>query len=354
MTTGKILVTGAGGFIGGRIVECLLQVEPDAVVPTLRRWSTAVRIGRYPIQPTQCDLLVPDQIEEALEGVDRVIHCAVGNRQANVEGTRNLLTACLAAGVRRVVHVSTVDVYGRASGVASEDLPFALTDREYGDSKIEAEQVCQSFVEKGLEVVILRPTIVYGPHSDAWTVEPAERLRDGTWTLPREACAGRCNLVYVDDLVRACLLALEAEGVSGRAYNVNGADDVTWQDYVDALNAGLGQPPLSPPPATSSRVRTLAVEPVRRLIKGVFKQFEDPIMNIYKSSKHARKLMKGVQGALLSVPSTAEYDLYGRVVHFPIDRARADLGYEPKVDMHRGVELSVAWLEHEGVWVSER
>lgn len=350
----KILVTGSGGFIGGRIVEALLHIDPDSVVPTLRRWSTAVRIGRYPIQPTQCDLLQPAQIAAALEGVDRVIHCAVGNRQANVEGTRNLLEACLAAGVERVVHVSTVDVYGRALGVVGEDTPFSITDREYGDSKIEAEQVCLDFVEKGLEVVMLRPTIVYGPHSDAWTVEPAERLRDGTWTLPREACAGRCNLVYVDDLVRACLLGLEAPDVSGKAFNINGADDVTWQDYIDALNAALGQPPLNPPPPKSSRVRTLAVEPVRQLIKGVFKRFQDPIMNLYKSSKHARRLMKGVQGALLSVPSTAEYDLYGRVVHFPIDRARAELGYDPKIDMAKGVELSAQWLAHEGVWVSER
>lgn len=345
----RIVVTGAGGFIGGRVVEAILQ-NPSLgdVVPLVRRWSTVARIGRYPVEAVQADLLDAGRLREAVRGADVVVHCAVGNRRATVEGTRNLLEVARAAGVRRFVHISTIDVYGRAEGVVDEDHPHARTGREYGDSKIEAEELCMAAATRDFEVVILRPTIVYGPFSDLWTLEFAQRLRDGAWTLPREACQGTCNLVYVDDLVRCILRAVEAPGVSGRAYNVNGPDRVTWQEYVEALNRALEYPELSPPPAASSRVRSTVVQPLRRLIKAIFVRFQGPVLALYKRSRWARRLMKGVQGSLQRVPSPAEYDLYGRVVEFPTRRAELELGYVPQVGMAEGVARSAAWLRHEG------
>jgi hypothetical protein len=91
------------------------------------------------------------------------------------------------------------------------------------------------------------------------------------------------------------------------------------------------------------------VEPVRKLIKKAFFQFEDRIMAIYKSSKPARRFMKWVQATLQKVPSSAEYDLYGRRVDFPTQLAEAELGYRPQVSMQQGVALCAAWLVHEGV-----
>lgn len=345
----RILVTGAGGFIGGRVVEALLQTpELGTVVPAVRRWSTLARIGRSPIEAVGCDLLQPEQVAFALRGVDAVIHCAVGGREATVEGTRNLLEAALTAGVRRVVHTSTIDVYGRATGTVTEEHPLEVTNREYGDSKIEAEEVALEFVKRGLEVVILRPTIVYGPFSDTWTVAFADRLWERAWLLPAEACQGTCNLVHVDDVVRAMLLAVDAEGASGRAYNVNGPDTVTWQEYVEGLNEALGYPPIEPPPPAPARLRSKLTQPVRSVVKAAYFQFEKPVQTLYKKSRPARMLIKGVQTALQKVPSPAEYDLYGRVVHFPTARAEAELGYRPAVPAREGIETSAQWLLHEG------
>ena len=348
-TRKRILVTGAGGFIGGRVVEVLAQCPGIEVVPALRRWSTAARIGRYPVNPVLCDLLDPTQVVEAVQGVDVVIHCAVGARDATVVGTSNLLKAAHAAGVRRVIHLSTVDVYGRAEGRVPESTPVALTGRAYGDAKIEAEEVCRAWMDKGLEVVVLRPTIVHGPFSDSWTLEFGTRLAGGSWQLPAEACQGTCNLVYVDDLVRAILLAIEAPGAAGRAFNVNGPDRPTWQAYVEALNDALGRPPLSTPHSRASRIKTTVVEPFRRVVKAAFNRFQGPVLALYKRSRVARTLMKGVEKVLRSVPSPAEYDLYGRVVDFPTNEAERVLGYRPRVGLDEGVRLSAAWLMHEGV-----
>ncbi|TVP58151.1 MAG: NAD-dependent epimerase/dehydratase family protein [Gemmatimonadales bacterium] len=345
----RVLVTGAGGFIGGRVVEALLELDRFEVVPALRRWSTAARIGRYPIDPVQCDLMEPDQIADAVAGIDWIIHCAVGSPEVTIEGTRNLLAAAVEAGVARVVHLSTIDVYGRAEGTITEETPHAVTGRAYGDSKIEAEAVCRDFAERGLEVVILRPTIVYGPFSDSWTIQFAERLAQGSWLLPKEACAGTCNLVHVDDLVRGILLALQTDGISGRAYNINGPERPTWQAYVEALNQALGLPDLRPPPAASAKSKTRLVEPVRRLVKAAFYRFEKPVVAVYQRSRLARGVMKWTQSTLRKVPSPAEYDLYGRAVDVSTERAEAELRYRPRVTMEAGVDLSAKWLRHEGV-----
>lgn len=344
-----VLVTGAGGFIGGRTVEVLLQREDVAVRAGVRRWSTAARIGRYPITPVAADLMQPAQLHAACEGVDAILHCAVGDATVTVEGTRRLLEAAMAAGVRRVVHVSTIDVYGRRPGTCTEDLSLAPTGRPYGDAKLAAERVCAEYVERGLDVVIVRPTIVYGPHSESWTVEFAQRLVAGTWTVAPELAAGICNLVYVDDVVRAMLLAMDAPGARGQSYNVNGRDNVTWHAYVSALNAALGLPPLAVHSAAASRSRAGLVDPVRALVKGAYKQFQGPVMSVYKRSHLARRMIKRVESALRAVPSRLEFDLYSLECRFPIDRARTELGYEPATDMARGIDLSVAWLRFAGL-----
>jgi nucleoside-diphosphate-sugar epimerase len=345
----RVLVTGAGGFIGGRVVEVLLETGWGEPVAAVRRWSTAVRIGRYPVTPIRCDLLDPATVRAAVEDIDLVVHCAVGDREATVQGTANLLSAAGEAGVRRVLHLSTVDVYGRGTGRLDESTPLVRTGRAYGDAKIEAEETCREWMTRGLDVVILRPSIVYGPFSDSWTLEFGQRLAGGSWLLPREACQGTCNLLHVDDLVRAVLLAAEAPDAPGRAFNVNGPDRPTWQEYVEALNAALGLPPLELPSPSTSRVRSTVVEPARTLVKATFHRFQEPILALYKRSRPARILMKGVESLLRRVPSPAEYDLYGRVVAFPTDEAERVLGYTPGIGMDEGVGMSAAWLLHEGV-----
>lgn len=349
----RILVTGAGGFIGSRIVEILTQSERFQVVPGVRRWSSAARIGRHPVEPVMCDLLDRAQVRSALAGVDYVINCARGDDAATVEATRNLLDEAQVAGVRRVVHMSTIDVYGLPTGVVAEDRPLVPTGRPYGDSKIAAEEVCLEFVSKGLGIVILRPTIVYGPFSENWVSAFATRFDQGTWSLPRAACQGPANLVYVDDLVRAALLALEADGVEGEAFNVNGPEVVPWQAYFDRLNGALGYPPLPEPNSVRSRARALATDPFKKLAKATMARFQEPIMRVYKSSRRARSLMKGMEAVLRKAPSTAEYGFYSRSATFPVAKAAERLGFHPSVSVEDGVRLSAAWALHEGV-VSRR
>jgi nucleoside-diphosphate-sugar epimerase len=341
-----VLVTGAGGFIGGRVVEVLHASGQVQVRAGVRRWSTAARIGRLPVDIVACDLLDAAQVDAAMRGVGAVVHCAVGGHAATVQGTRNVLDAALRHGVRRVVHLSTIDVYGGADGVVTEDSALVATGAPYGDSKIEAEQACMEFGRQGGSVVILRPTIVYGPFSESWTVEFARRMTGGRWLLPEADCGGRCNLVYVDDLVQAVLLGLDAEGVDGQAFNINGPDDVTWHEYFHAMNQSLGLPPLHAAARGASRAGATLLMPVRKAAKFALRHFQDPIMWLYQRSAVVKRVMRAAEHMIRQTPTTGEFRMYSRSASYPADRAAAGLGYVPRVDMQRGVGLSTAWLRH--------
>ena len=341
--SGTVVVTGAGGFIGGRAVEILHASGRAHVRAVVRRWSTAARIGRMPVDIRRADVTDPATLADAMQGADFVLHCARADGRVNVEGTRGVLEAARRAGVRRVVHLSTIEVYGDASGSVSEDAEWRAMGREYGDSKIQAELACREAVARGQEVVVLRPTVVYGPFSDLWTVEFAQRFRSGPF-LPESDCRGVCNLVYVDDVVGAMLRALIQPGISGEAFNVNGPDRVTWNQYFEALNAALGNPPLIRESAVRARVRAGLMQPVRKGAKLALKRFQAPIMGLYQRSRIAQRVMKSAESRIRQTPSPSEFHLYSRTAYYTNTRAAQRLGYTPKFDMQEGVDLSAAWL----------
>lgn len=344
-----VLITGAGGFIGGRIAEVLYCSGYRNIRAGVRRWSSAARVGRLPIEIALCDVTNRSHLQACLKDVSAVVHCAVGSREVTVGGTKNLLEAALANGVRRFVHLSTIDVYGDRSGEMDETCGYHYTGSPYGDSKIEAEKLCWRFHGLGLPVSILRPTIVYGPFSAVWTVDVAERLLNtGRLPLAKGYCQGTCNLLYIDDLVAAVLLALHKDEAVGEAYNVNGSERPTWHDYFLSLNRAMGLPEPAEQTEAGSFASAWIMNPVRKSARFALNHFESQIMAIYKSSGLARRAMRRVESMIRKSPTTAELRLYGKRASFPSTKAGAVLGYRPQVSMADGVKLCAAWLEHHG------
>lgn len=345
--TGNILVTGGGGFIGGRMVELLRHLDGVTAHAGIRRWASAVRVGRFAVPLTQCDIMDVASTRAAIEPMDYVVHCAVGDRDTTVEGTRNVLQAAKDAGTKRVVYLSTVDVYGPGDG-RFDETASPNPDNPYGKMKVEAEAVCREFADKGLEVVTLRPTLVHGPFSETWTLEFVRRLLAGPWFIPEETAGGTCNLVYVDDLVLATRRALVAEGVSGEAFNVNGPERPTWSAYFSALNDAMGLPELRPASQATSKMSAGAMLPVRKLAKAALNQFEAPIMGLYKKSEAARKVMKIAERAIKQTPTPGEFKMYSRDVDFVGTKAEEKLGYQPAYGMKEALEVTGAWLRLHG------
>ncbi len=343
-----ILVTGAGGFIGGRVVEVLHGRPGVAVRAAVRRWSSAARIGRLPVDIVLCDITDPDQVHRAMEGVGAVVHCAYGDRRTTVEGTRAVLQAAFEAGVARVVHLSTMDVYGDVEGDTYEDAPLRKNGTTYRDSKIDAELLCRSYLDRGVPVSILRPTIVYGPFSTAYTVGFAERLLAGGSFPSREDCQGTCNLLYIDDLVSAILLALSRKEAVGQAFNVNGEERLTWWQYLNDLSRALQLPPLNGGRPLARRLRFAGLARVRTLARKARDRFAGPMMALYQRSAVAQRLLRSAEQVVRRLPSAGEYQLFKRKVYLPVDKARDVLGYQSQFPAARGIALSASWLRHHG------
>jgi nucleoside-diphosphate-sugar epimerase len=346
----RVLVTGAGGFIGGRAVEVLHQLGHE-VRAGVRRWSSAPRIGRLPIDIVQCDLDT-QQLDAACDGVSAIVHCAV-NLQSLPEverQMRNLLDAAARHGVSRFVHLSTMEVYGEPQGDIDERhvLDPAAAHSHYARLKIRLEEICREYIERGLPIVILRPTIVYGPFSESWTVEVAQRLLSSSWSLPEQATRGTCNLVYIDDLMSAIVLALNGAGAVGETFNINGAERLTWNEYFQALGRALGIDHLRRHSALTARAGAWLTLPVRKSAKFLLKRYQDQVMGLYQRSRLARQIMRRAERVLRQVPTPQEFRLCSRTAFYVTDKAARLLGYQPRFSTERGVGLSAAWLKHEG------
>lgn len=278
-----------------------------------------------------------------MKDVTAVVHCAHGDFETNAEGTRNVLAEAQRANVERVIHLSSVAVHGRSEGSIAESSALAGSD-EYALSKIRSEEICAEYTARGLNVVVLRPTIVYGPYSNLWTVEFAQRLKAGEWFLPETYTQGICNLVYVDDLVKAVILSLQSDRAPGETFIINGAERPTWNEYFNALNDALGLPPLMSASPFRSRIRSGVMMPVRKSAKFLLKHFQPFILGVYQRSNLAKAVMRRAESAIRNSPTAAEFDLYSLRISYEGSHARDVLGYKPAFAMRDGVALSVAWL----------
>ncbi len=344
----KILVTGAAGFVGAWVVESF-QLSGIPVRAGVRSWNSAARLARRTIEMVPCDVLSTDQLRSAMAGCDAVVHCAVGNEDVTVSGTRNVLAMARDLGLRRVVHLSSVGVYGKAAGLIDEHCDRAAHGNAYAKRKIAAERVCEEFIAGGTPVVLLRPTIIYGPYSYTWTVSFANRLWSGRWGTLGQAGQGKCNLVYVTDVVQAIYRALHSENAAGKTFNVNGGEIVTWNDYFQRFNEALGRPPLPVLKTWPIAVRSRVLAPVRAAGRFALTRFNSTLMKLNARSALAARYMKVTESSLKLTPTSDQLKLYGLDVEYSIDQARQCLGYSPLVDVSQGLEFSVAWLRQQGL-----
>jgi nucleoside-diphosphate-sugar epimerase len=269
-----IAVTGAGGFVGQALLQAiatapgleargLFRTMPHAVNPAV----DARLLG---------DLAAASDLGAALAGVRTVIHAAARThvlddtaadpeaayRRTNVEGTRNLARAAAAAGVKRLVYVSSVKVNGEQTSI---DRPFTEADAPapedaYGRTKWEAEQLLASFAgQHGLEIVILRPPLVYGPGVKGNLARLMRLVARGV-PLPLGSVRNRRSMIGLDNLVSAILVAAEHRSVAGRTFLVSDQHDLSTPDLIRLIAAAQGRPArlLPFPPQLLGAVATLA------------------------------------------------------------------------------------------------
>lgn len=345
----NILVTGASGFIGGWVAETLFLSGNTSVRAGIRDWASAARLARFPMEIVLCDILDKAQTAQALIGVTCVIHCAKGADGTIIDGTRNMLDSALRLGVKRFVHLSTAEVYGNPSGEIDEAVSYQYTGNPYADCKIEAEKLCWEYYQKGLPVTVIRPSIVYGPFSKTWTVDIALKLQSGNWGIFKGHGDGICNLIYIADLVSAILFAASKGRAVGEAFNLNGPEAPTWNEYFRRFNAALGLPELKVVEPGGASLRATIMGPVRTSAKFARDQFEGPIRKLAAGFRPAKHMMKYVETKMKTTPRLTDFSLYNRKALYLATKAQDVLGFKPKVYLDAGLKMTVHWLNQVGL-----
>ena len=284
----NIVVTGAGGFLGGALVERLLAhgVREVGVVtrPGGKRTRLDEAASRYPnsrLRFIEANVIAPADARKAVEGADVVYHLAAAMKGApadmylnGVVGTKTLLEA-IAAGKRktRVVLVSSFGVYGVADqgrgALVNEDTPLESHPERrdvYSQVKLRQEQLARELAPKlGLDLVVLRPGVIYGPGGSAFSSRVGLNLFGVFLSL------GGSNLLplsYVDNCAEAIVVAGQAPGAAGQAYNVNDDDLPTCADYLREYKKQVAPLRSVPVPYPLLKVLSVGVERYHRWSKG--------------------------------------------------------------------------------------
>jgi nucleoside-diphosphate-sugar epimerase len=331
----KILVTGSTGFLGGHLAKALL--EGGYEVKALVRHGSDVE-GLKGAELVYGDLAQPDSLRQAVGGVEAIYHLAAIRDKwgipyeayyaVNVKGTQNLLDAA-AGRVDKFVYCSTAGVARYPGNLqADESLPYNTDGHgQYGyhHTKALAEQLILEYACQGqVPATVLRPTIVYGP-GDTWGMMTrlVTMLARGRFALVGDG-RNHLHLVYVDDVIRAFLLAGESSRSVGQVYNVAGPSLITLNSLVAKVCALLG------------------VKPSRWHIPvGVAKAVGWMLEMAY-----AGKLRMGIR-AFGDVPLVTRDKVDTLTIDhgYSTAKIRQELGYGPTVDYEEGLNMTIAWCK---------
>ncbi len=323
----RVLVTGAAGFTGGHLARALagrgyqVRALVRAAAPELRDAG---------IETFEGDLRDPASLARAAEGAAVVYHIAAIYRQAglgeeeyravNAAAVRTVIEAAAAGGARRVVHCSTVGVHGDVEHPpANEDAPLRPGDI-YQQTKLEGERAArQAGSDTGVEVVVARPTGIYGP-GDRRLLKLFRGVAHGRFVTLGD---GRIyyHLTYIDDLVEGFRLCGEVPAAAGRTYILAGGEVTTLNELTVLIAEEAG---VAPP------------------------RLHLPVWPFW---------LAGAACEALCAPFGLEPPIYRRRVDFftksrafDISRARAELGYAPAVTLREGIRRTLEWYREKG-WI---
>jgi len=324
----KVLVTGGTGFTGKALVRRLLDEGHEVVAldykegiktDELRKWGAEVVIGSI------ADKALVDRCSE---GVDVVQHLAAAFRELdvpnsyydeiNIGGTRNALEAARKHGVKKFIYCSTCGVHGNVDNPpANEDAPINAADY-YQQTKYEAEPLVHEFARQGMKTTIIRPAAIYGPGDPERFFMIFKRAVKGKFPMFGSG-ETLYHPLYIDNLVDAHMLAMDPEKGTGGTYLI--ADDryISINELVQAVADAMDVDVKIP---------------------------HYPITPLIIAGHVFEKVCKPLRITPPIFPRRVDWFRQNRA--FSIERAKRDLGYDPKVKLAEGLKRTYEWYKAEG------
>jgi nucleoside-diphosphate-sugar epimerase len=319
----KVLITGAGGFIGSHLVDSQLEQGYDVRALDLHLDLLRHQSAHPRLEAIRGDIRDDKQVKEIVSGVEIVYHLASAHldvslsdedyRRVNVGGTLSLLEAAQGAGVKRFVHCSSVGVIGDVENPPADETTECHPTNIYERTKLEGERAALDYFHRtGFPVVVVRPAWVFGPRCPR-TAKLIRTISKGRFLFFGKGQNMR-HPVYISDAVRGLELCASAEGVDGEVFIVAGKDAVHVSELVEVLSAELGvhSPKLHLPIALG-------------LLGGY--SLETAFKLIGKQPPFSRRSL----------------DFFLKHNAYDIQKAKRMLGYKPQTDLRTGIQNTIQW-----------
>lgn len=327
----EILVTGGNGFVGRHLVSALQERGDDVRVLALPSEETSWLESRG-VAVYRGDVRKPETLVAPVLGVHGVVHLAAMMDvwrpmdhywAVNVTGAENVCRAALAAGVHRLVHMSSSSVYGMALGrPADEGFPLTPFHDPYPVTKAEGDKAVQRMhAEEGLPAVIVRPDQIFGPGDHLHFAHMADGLHAGRGVIVGSG-SNAVPFIYITDAVQGLLLGLDEPRAVGQIYNIANDQPLTQQELLQAIAHEIG---ARPP------------------------RLHLPYRALYTAG-YAAERFATLTGSTHRPPVTRlGVAFIGTDNRHAIGKARRELGYEPRVPLRDGIRRAATWYLNRGV-----
>ena len=326
----RVLITGATGLLGGHLIKELQQRGEDIralVLPV----ENADKLEKQGVEVVRGDITDAGTLEPAVQDVELIFHLAgmmgvwrplADYRLVNVTGSENLYKAAQKAGVRRYVHTSSHTVYGLGYGrFLTENDALRPDPDPYSLTKAEGDRLMRRLMlNSAVETVILRPGTFFGPGDRLHFGRMAQKMKDGKGVI-----IGRGDnalpFCYVTDVVQGFMLAAYHEHAPGNVYNITNDRPLTQLEIFNAIADAVD-----------------GMRPTRHL----------PYLPIYYGSIVAEKVVARVTRTKPIVTQLGAM-MFGSDNRHSVEKARRELGYEPKVDLRTGITVAAEWFNAGGM-----
>src|SRR6266487_695889 len=325
----KVLITGATGLLGGYLLQALQQ-RGEHIRALVLPVENAEKLTAQGVEVVRGDVTDASTLAPALKDIEIIIHLAgmmgvnrplADYRLVNVTGSENLYRAAQAAGTRRFVHTSSHTVYGLGHGRFLSEQDALLPDPDpYSITKTEGDRLIRRLMlESDVETVILRPGTFFGPGDPLHFGRMAQRMKSGKGVI-----IGRGDnalpFCYVTDVAQGFLLAAYHEKAPGNVYNISNDRPLTQREIFNAIADDVD-----------------GIRPTRHL----------PYLPIYYGSIVAEKIASMTHTRPIVTQLGAM--MFGTDNRHSVEKARRELGYEPRVDIREGLRLAAAWFHAGGM-----
>lgn len=324
----RSLVTGGTGFTGSHLVRRLLERGEEVVALDHKPGLFAEELEKAGAEVVIGSVTDSEALEEATAGADVVYHLAAAfrdvnapdtvYREVNVGGTRNVLEAARKHDVPKVVYCSTQGVHGHVDDPPGDENTPIEPEDFYQQTKYEGEEVCHEFMNRGMDVTIVRPTAIYGPGDPGRWLMLFKMAQTGRFLMFGDGKT-TYHPVYIDNLVDLFLLSAEKPQASGQTYIGGDEHYYTLNEIVrmvgEAIDVDVNIVHLPFWPLwVASAVVEFACKPF---------PVEPPLFR-------------------------RRADWFRQVRAFSVDKARQELGYEPRIDLPEGLRVTARWYQENG------